>query len=64
VTGALAEREAEIAAALASPEGQSAPAAIRDLLARTQADFVSAALGLVAANAEVERLTALVPDEG
>lgn len=63
----VAEREAEVAAALdawdALPSGERAPVAFRDLLARTQADFVSAALGLEAANAEIERLYLAYPDE-
>ena len=60
-------REAEVAAALdawdALPAGERAPVAFRDLLARVQADFVSAALGLIAANAEIERLYLAYPDE-
>ena len=63
----VAEREAEVAAALeawsALPPEQRAPVEFRDLTARVQADFVSAALGLEAANAELERLYALYPDE-
>lgn len=63
----VAEREAEVMAALeawdALPVGQRAPLSFRDLLARNQADYVSAARGLEAANAECERLYALYPDE-
>jgi hypothetical protein len=67
VADPIAEREAEVAAALdawdALPSGERAPVAFRDLLARTQADFVSAGRGLEAANAEIERLYTLMPAE-
>jgi hypothetical protein len=63
----IAKREAEVSAALAAwdalPADQRAPVAFRDLLARCQADFVSAGRGLEHANAEIERLYTAHPDE-
>ena len=63
----IAEREAEVTGALAAwdalPAGQRAPVAFRDLLARTQADYVSAGRGLEWANGEIERLYLAHPAE-
>lgn len=63
----IADREAQVMAALDAwdglPAGQRAPKAFRDLLARCQADFVSAGRGLEAANAELERLYDAYPAE-
>lgn len=57
---AKTDREVEAASILkqwdALPEKERAPTAMRDLLARTQADFISAAT-------ELERLQALHPDD-
>lgn len=64
---AVNEREAEVTAALAAwdalPADQRAPVAFRTLLSDLQADYVSAARGLIAASAEVERLYQAHPDE-
>lgn len=63
----VADREAEVAAAIkawdALPVVNRAPASMRDRLADLQADYVSAALGLEVANAEIERLYIAHPGE-
>lgn len=67
MTNAVTEREAEVAAKLAAwdalPADQRAPVAFRDLLAWMQANYVSVALGLISANAEIERLYQAHPEE-